>query len=278
MRGNREDGGVWSSCGGKQERSQHLSWESKWGSTPDSIIQTTPFTSQSPGKKRKVFTLVFRWGSQLSSSIWRTVSPNLDGHDYRKPLDRRDKILMLKVGCLLNLYDVPDYFKLGLSWEKSGPNDNLLGLKTSEASEGSSSRHTLSKRKSTHSFCAWIRLKSLEMKYLLSALRTTGSFTRSLIGWFRPHVSGGVALEFQTVFQGMSRESHRYRDDHGTVFLLWSTFLITEHKIAKKASKLSNMTSIEYSTQCHLMFQRRLFLILIFLKEGVVVPLHNSIF
>lgn len=72
-------------------------------------------------------------------------------------------------------------------------------------------------------------------------------------------------------FQGMRRESHRYRDHHGTVFLLWSTFLITEHKIAKKSSKLSNMTSIEYSTQCHLMFQSRLFLILIFWKQGLLM-------
>lgn len=57
----------------------------------------------------------------------------------------------------------------------------------------------------------------------------------------------------------------------GQFFLLWSTFLITEHKIAKKSSKLSNMTSIEYSTQCHLMFQQRLFLILIFWKQGLLM-------
>lgn len=37
------------------------------------------------------------------------------------------------------------------------------------------------------------------------------------------------------------------------------TFLTTEHKIAKKSLKLSNMTSIEYSARRHLMFQRRLF-------------------
>ena len=56
----------------------------------------------------------------------------------------------------------------------------------------------------------------------------------------------------------------------GQFFLLWSTFPITEHKIAKKSSKLSNMTSIEYSTQCHLMFQQKAFPYLNLLKAGVV--------
>lgn len=37
------------------------------------------------------------------------------------------------------------------------------------------------------------------------------------------------------------------------------TFLTTEHKIAKKSLKLSNVTSIEYSARRHLMFQQRLF-------------------
>lgn len=45
---------------------------------------------------------------------------------------------------------------------------------------------------------------------------------------------------------------------------------ITEHKFAKKSLKLSNMTSIEYSTRCHLMFQQRLFLILIYGKQGLL--------
>lgn len=68
-------------------------------------------------------------------------------------------------------------------------------------------------------------------------------------------------------FKAWGAISQRCRDHHGTVFLLWSTFLITEHKIAKKSLKLSNMTSTEYSTQCHLMFQRRLFLILILWRQ-----------
>lgn len=46
---------------------------------------------------------------------------------------------------------------------------------------------------------------------------------------------------------------------------------ITEHKIAKKSLKRSNMTSIESST-CHLMFQQRLFFFssLNLLKAGVI--------
>lgn len=130
------------------------------------------------------------------------------------------------------------------------------------------STHPLGEEIKTRFLCYSLRLKSLELKYLSFALRTTGSLTRSngVVSTTHQWWSGtGISDYF---FQGMTRESHRYRDHHGTVFLLWSTFLITEHKIAKKSSKLSDTTSIGYSTQCHLMFQRRLSLILIFWKQG----------
>lgn len=69
------------------------------------------------------------------------------GRDHRKPSNRQHKILIVKVCWLLNLYDVLDYSELGLSWEESGTNNHLLSPKTSAASEGSSSRRTLSERK-----------------------------------------------------------------------------------------------------------------------------------
>ena len=120
-----------------------------------------------------------------------------------------------------NLCNVPDYFKLGLPWE-----DNvLLGPKTSAASEGrKQSAHPLREEMIKTGFCAWVWLE-----YLSFALRTTGSFTRSLMGWFRPRVSSGKACGFQTffflffffrfvsfvffffviLFWGMRRESHQ---------------------------------------------------------------------
>lgn len=238
-------------------------------------LNSQQYTSNNPlhsslqergGKLFECLHVVLRRVSQLSSSIRRTRSPNLGGHDYRKPWNRQHEILMLKV----NLYDVPDCFKLGSSWEESGTTHHLLGPKASEASGGSSSRRTLSKRKSTRGFCAWIWLKSLEMKYLLSALRTTGSFTRSLIEWFRPHVSGEVALGFQTVFQGMSCESHWYRDIMGQFFFSEVPFLSQSTKLQKRHRNYQTWPALNIQL-CHLMFQRRLFLILIFFwKEGLL--------
>lgn len=186
----------------------------------------------------KVFTLIFRGGSEPPNWIWRASSPNLDGHGYRKPSNRQHTIPMRKVGWLLNPYDVPDYFKLGLLWEESSTNNHLLGPKPSAASERSSGRHTLSERKYKHGFCAWVWYKkSLELKYLSFALRTTGSFTRSITGWFRPHVSGGAAQGFQTVFfKAWGANPIDIVIIMGQ-FFFWSTFLITEHKIAKKSHR-----------------------------------------
>lgn len=133
------------------------------------------------------------------------------------------------------------------------------------------STHPLGEEIKTRFLCLSLRLKSLELKYRSFALRTTGSFTRSLTGWFRPHVSGGVARGFQTVF---SRHDARIplisRPSWDSFFFSEVPFLSQSTKLQKSHLKLSNTTSIELSTQCHLMFQQRLFLILFFLKAGVV--------
>lgn len=89
------------------------------------------------------------------------------------------------------------------------------------------------------------------LKYLSLALRTTGSFTRSSMGWFRPRQRWKGVWISDFFFSFSRHENPQYRNPHGTVFLLWSTFLITEHKIAKnykKKNKLGelNMTSGEH--------------------------------
>lgn len=80
------------------------------------------------------------------------------------------------------------------------------------------STHPLGEEVKTRFLCLSLRLKSLELKYLSFALRTTGSLTRSLMGWFRPRQWWSGTEISDCFFQGMTRESHRYRDHHGTVF------------------------------------------------------------
>lgn len=147
--GSREDGGVWSSCRGKQRGDLNglfMGIQMRLNSQLNN-----PTNTLHPKASRKVFKVVLRWGSKLFSWIWRTRSSpparTCRGRDNRKPSSRRHKILILEVCWLLNLYDVLDYSELGLSWEESSTNNHLLGPKTSAASEGSSSRHTLLERK-----------------------------------------------------------------------------------------------------------------------------------
>ena len=108
--GSREDGGVRSSCRGKQERSQRslvgiqMRLNSQQNNPPNPLHLKA---SRKERKALKVFALIFRGGSDPFIWIWRASSPNLDGHGYRKPSNRQHKIPMLKVGWLLNLYDDP---------------------------------------------------------------------------------------------------------------------------------------------------------------------------
>lgn len=123
------------------------------------------------------------------------------------------------------------------------------GPDSSAAYEGSSGRQTFWERKQKR----WFLCSSLMLKYLSLALRTTGSTTRFSTGWFRPRQrwkSVWISDVFG-FFSSFSRhENPQYRNPHGTVFPLWSIFLITEHKIAKNKKKSwnSNMTSGEHPT------------------------------
>lgn len=138
--GSREDGGVWSSCLGKRRRDLNdLSWESKWGSTPNKIIQPTPST-HSLQERKESYPNSRR--SKLSSWIWRTCSPNLQGAWLQKAIEQETQ----NPNAKSRLVPQPVSPKFGLSWEESGTN-NVVGPKTWAASERSSSRHTLSERK-----------------------------------------------------------------------------------------------------------------------------------
>lgn len=92
------------------------------------------------------------------------------------------------------------------------------------------STHPLGEEIKTLFLC--LRLKSLELKYLSLALRTTGSLTRSLLWWFRPHVSGGVAQEFQTVF---SRHDARILPISRPS---WDSFFFSEVPFLSQSTKL----------------------------------------
>lgn len=97
------------------------------------------------------------------------------------------------------------------------------------------STHPLGEELKTWFLCLSLRLKSLELKYLSFALRATGSLTRSLMGVVsttRQWWSGtGISDCF---FKAWRANPTDIAIIMGQFFLLWSTFLITEHKIAKK--------------------------------------------
>lgn len=102
------------------------------------------------------------------------------------------------------------------------------------------STHPLGEEIKTLFLC--LRLKSLELKYLSLALRTTGSLTRSLLWWFRPHVSGGVAQEFQTVF---SRHDARILPISRPS---WDSFFFSEVPFLSQSTKLQKKSHRNYQT------------------------------
>lgn len=168
------------------------------GNPNEAQLPTKPSSQPlQPTASRKGRNAFFTWGSKLSSWIWRTCSPNLQRTWLQKAIAQATQNPHVKSWLVAQ----PASFEFGLSWEESGNNNLPLGPKNlSSLWRKQQSTHPLGEEIKTRFLCLSLRFKSLELKYLSFALRTTGSLTRSLIGWFRPHVSGGVARGFQTVF------------------------------------------------------------------------------
>lgn len=116
----------------------------------------------------------------------------------------------------------------------AAPTNSCQPRKTRVASDGSDSRHTLFEE------------------------RTTGSaFTRSLLGWFQPRISGGAA-------RGLSDSSHEVRIppmSHSWDFFvcLWSSFYSTKQTKKKVIETIKHNQHCVVS--CHSMCLQKLFLI-----------------
>lgn len=148
---------------------------------------------QTPSHPRLLGTLQLRIEA---SQVWRTHSPNLDRCGSRKLLNRQHtwKNKYPPPGWTLVVYQLvfPRTLKIRFitgGYSSTGP--KCLG------SLWRKQQWTRPLREETKTgLCG----SSLMLKYLSFALRTAGSFTRSLMGWFQPHVSRGLARGFQTVF------------------------------------------------------------------------------
>ena len=99
------------------------------------ITHPTPCTSLSPGENGEVLTVIFRGGPKSSRLNLKNKFSKPGPTWLQNAFKQATHIPILRVGWLLNLYDVPDYFKLGFSREESGTNGHLLGPRTSAASK-----------------------------------------------------------------------------------------------------------------------------------------------
>lgn len=89
-----------------------------------------------------------------------------------------------------------------------------------------------------------------------------------LLGWFQPHTVVAWHWDFQT--WGMMRQSHWYRDHYGTAFSSLKYLSYHRAQNCKKVIETIKHDQHRYSTKCHLMFQQRLFLLVIFWKQGLL--------
>lgn len=234
-------GSEWSSCWGK------------WRGDPKGLMgiqmrlnsqQNNRANPLNPLSPRKQSQLVFTWASELSR-ISRTCRRQITGSLWTGNTQSPSlKHLVLHL-CLWNL----DWHgrRVATTIHLMGPK-NLSSLWRKQQST-----HPLEEEMKTWFLCSGLGLKSLEMK-TFPCLRTTRLNLSLLNEVVWPHISGRAAQGFQTVFQGMTRESNRYRDLHGTVFSSLNYLFLSLSTNCKKSLKhdqhwISNSVSFNVSAK-----------------------------